>query len=124
MLLGRGRFSPLKVNEDDIGSIPGKNDDIEINVFCKAEYDKIIRDKRSRFIHNYFKGEVDSIFYNLRILAEKGKICNYEATFMVPDHLNIENTSSIIKNYFNDFGYNTIIEIIDIEKSLIVITIK
>lgn len=120
MLLGGRKLQKLEI-EDDIGRIPPK--EIDINVFSKNDYLCTLSSIRKKFVHEHFSTIIFDIFQNLRDMADKGKVCHYQATFNIAEHFDIAKTENILKSYFTDLGYQVFTERVDEEEHKIILTI-
>ena len=78
--------------------------------FTKASYELTLVRKRAEFVMTHFEEDCNDIFISLEKSAKAGKECHYEATFTIPEHFDIVKTKDILKMYFEDLGYDVIVE--------------
>ena len=91
-----------------ISSSPGKS--YPVPPFTKTSYEMTLIRKRSEFVMKHFEEDCNNIFISLEKSAKAGKECHYEATFIIPEHFDIAKTKVILKRYFEDLGYDVIVE--------------
>lgn len=82
----------------------------ENDIFTKEGYMTIIRKKRRDFVHNLYNDQLNALFDKLRQDANDGKNCHHEITFQVESHHNIDCIQMYLLQYFQDIGYQPIIE--------------
>ena len=92
--------------------------------FSKKEYINIIRKKRHDFVHNFFSDEIKELSIRLEEGARRSKPCHYEVKFDVPEHFNIEKTENILREYFGDYGYSSVVEPRSADSNIIILTIS
>lgn len=91
--------------------------------FSRDDYIKIVREKRSNFIHEHFEEPVKEAFEKLKEEAEKMRDCHTEVSFEIPDHFDVHKTTEMIRNYFSDLGYEPILEPVKIGTTTITFTL-
>lgn len=78
--------------------------------FSKKDYKMALRQKRSEFVTHNFASDCIVIFDTLEKSAKEGKECHVEANFIVPEYFDICKTKDMLKQYFEDLGYDVIVE--------------
>jgi len=79
-------------------------------IFTKDQYTSILRENRRKIMHQHFARGLEGLYARLREDAVKSKPCHREATFEIPDHLNLETMERLICEYFQDLGYKPLKE--------------
>ena len=84
--------------------------DSVLSPFAKEDYMTIIREKRSQFVNDLYHDKLQIEFAKLRVSANEGINCHHEITFSVESHHNIDCIETYLLKYFQDIGYQPIIE--------------
>lgn len=92
-------------------------------ILKKEEYLSIVREKRSKFVHEHFGKELAKFFEEMKEEANKMRNCHFEIRIEIPDHFDVYKMEEVLRNYFRDLGYETISEPRKVESSFIVLTL-
>lgn len=79
-------------------------------IFSKETYLSIIREKRRNVIHQHYARSLQVLFDRLAEDAARLKPCHREATFEIPEHLNVDAMEKMIYDYFQDLGFKPLKE--------------
>lgn len=78
--------------------------------FTKGDYTLTLERRRAEFVIKHFEERCNELFVTLERMATSGKVCNVEAMFEVPEFFDPCKTKDVLKHYFEDLGYDVIVE--------------
>ena len=100
----------LRGKDEKITSSPPDISLAKNGAFTKEEYNRIVREKRSKFVTEQFGDKLTDLFKQLREDAEQRKPCHREWSIDLPDHFDAATVETIMTSYFSDLGYRVLTE--------------